>query len=258
MLMKGRVLVADSSRIHTQLLSDILGRDPNLEVIGWDFEPVDVVTTALSHNIDILVLGSELNGSSKEAIIVLREMRSALPTTKIVVLLESHRDDAVLDFLRAGANGIFEKEGSLEMLHQCLHAVKRGETWLDNRFVTLLINFLATVPTLPDINAKGKASLTKREREVLDLLLQGLSNRDISQRMSLSGHTVKNYVFHIFDKMGVSSRAELLYLILSQDEAADDEISRKFPKAFRGGLGHNDTFSMLNQEAEKGSPTRVF
>jgi DNA-binding NarL/FixJ family response regulator len=226
MAVRCRVLVADSSRMQTQLLSEILGRDSTLDVIGWDFEPSDIVNTAQSHNVDILAIGSELNGSSKAAIAVIREMRSALPTTKIVVLLESHRDDAVVDFLRAGANGIFEKEGSLEMLRQCLQAVKRGEIWLDNRFVALLINFLASVPTLPNINAKGKESLTKREGEVLELLVQGLSNREISERMSLSEHTVKNYVLHIFDKMGVSSRAELLYLILSRDEVEDDQISR--------------------------------
>jgi DNA-binding NarL/FixJ family response regulator len=231
MSMNARVLVADSSRIHTQLLSEILGRDPNLEVIGCDVEPSSIVTTALSHNVDILALSSELNGSSKDAVAVVREMRAAQPATKIVILLESHREDAVLDFLRAGTNGIFEKEGSLEMLRQCLHAVNRGVIWLDNRFVALLISFLATVPTVPDIKAKGTESLTKREREVLELLVQGLSNREISKRMSLSQHTVKNYILHIFDKMGVSSRAELLYLILSQDKADDDEISRK---ALRG------------------------
>lgn len=249
---KARVLVADSSRIHTQLLSEILGRDPNLEVIGWDFEASTIVTAAVSHNVDILALGSELNGSSKEAVAAVREMRAAQPSTKIVVLLESHSEEAVLDFLRVGANGIFEKEGSLEMLRQCLHAVNRGEIWLDNRFVALLINFLAAVPTVPDIKAKGKDSLTKREREVLQLLVQGLSNREISERMSLSEHTVKNYILHIFDKMGVSSRAELLYLILSQDKADNDEISRK---ALRGGRVDDRTFSMLSQEAEKGSPT---
>lgn len=252
MSVKARVLVADSSRIHTQLLSEILARDPNLEVISWDFEISNIVTTTLSHDVDILALSSELNGSPKDAVAVVREMRAAQPETKIVILLESHREDAVLDLLRAGANGIFEKEGSLEMLRQCLHAVNRGEIWLDNRFVALLIHFLATVPTMPDIKAKGKERLTKREREVLDLLVQGLSNRDISERMSLSEHTVKNYILHIFDKMGVSSRAELLYLILSQDKADDDEISRK---ALRGGRVDDRTLSMLNQEAEKGSPT---
>lgn len=237
--------------MHTQLLSEILGRDPNLELISWDFEPSTILATALSHHIDVLAVGSELNGSSKDAIAVIRELRSVQPTTKIVVLLESHRADTALDFLRARVNGIFEKKGSLEMLRQCLHTVHRGETWLENRFVEQLINFLATAPSLPDFKAKGEESLTKREREVLELLVQGLSNREISERMSLSEHTVKNYVLHIFDKMGVSSRAELLFHMLSQDKAEDDEISLK---ALAGGRVDDHTLSMLNHEAEKGSP----
>jgi two-component system nitrate/nitrite response regulator NarL len=218
MSVKTRVLVADSSKIHTQLLSEMLGRDANLEVIGWDLEPSTI--PRCSGNIDILAIGSELNGTSKDAIAVVREMRSAQPTTKIVVLLEPHRDDTVLDFLRAGANGIFEKEGLPELLRHCVRAVSQGETWLGNRYVTLLIKFLATATTLPDIKANGTAGLTKREREVLELLVQGHSNREISKRMSLSEHTVKNYVFHIFDKIGVSSRGELQYLILSHDGGA--------------------------------------
>lgn len=240
MSVKTRVLVSDNSRMHTQLLSEMLAKDPHLEVISWDFAPSTILSTAVSQNIDVLAIGSELNGSSKEAIAIVRELRSARPTVKIVILLESHRTDAVLDFLRARANGIFEKNGSLEMLRQCLHAVHRGEVWLDNRFVELLINFLATAPTLPDLDAKGKESLTKREREVLELVLQGLSNREISERMSLSENTVKNYVFHIFDKMGVSSRAELLYLTLSKDKGEDDEISWK---ALRGGRIDNRALS---------------
>jgi DNA-binding NarL/FixJ family response regulator len=253
MSVKARVLVADSSRMHTQMLSEILGKDAGLEVIGWDFKPSTIIGTALSHNVDIFAVSSELDGSPKDALTIVRQMRVALPKTKIVVLLENHRDETVLDFLRAGAHGIFEKEGSLEMLRQCLHAVSRGETWLDNRFVAMLINFLATVPTLPNITAKGAESLTKREREVLELLAQGLSNREISERMSLSEHTVKNYVLHIFDKMGVSSRSELLYLVLSQDEGDDGGSSRK---AFR--KREPRSLSMLDEEAEKALAAAIF
>ena len=248
---KSRVLVADSSRIHSQLLSEILGRDSDVEIIPWDFDRTTIVSTAVSQHADILALSSLLDGSVSESVAVIKEMRASEPATKVVVLLDSHQEEAVLEFLRAGAQGIFPREGSLDMLRKCLQVISRGEIWLDSRCVSLVIKFLVSVPTVPQINAKGMESLTERECQVLKWMVQGLSNREISQRMELSPHTVKNYIFRIFDKMGVSSRAELLFLILSQSNGDDKKISME---ALGSGPIDDHTLSMLSQEAEKGSP----
>jgi two-component system nitrate/nitrite response regulator NarL len=248
---KSRVLVADSSRIHSQLLSEMLGRDSDVEIIPWDFDRTTIVSTAVAQDADMLALGSQLDGSVSESVAVIKEMRASKPATKVVVLLDSHQEEAVLEFLRAGAKGIFPREGSLEMLRNCLHVVNRGEIWLDNRCVSLVIKFLVSVPSVPQINAKGMESLTERECQVLKWMVQGLSNREISGRMELSPHTVKNYIFRIFDKMGVSSRAELLFLILSQSTGDDKKISMG---ALGSGPIDDHTLSMLSQEAEKGSP----
>ena len=249
---KVRVLVADSTRIHTELLSDILERDPDLQVISWDYSRSTLVPTALANDVDVLVVSSALSGNIGEGVNVVREVCAAKSGTKVVVLLDSHRDELVLDSLRAGARGIFSKESSLDMLRKCLHSVHRGEVWVDSRGMSLAIEALASAPNATVLKANGLDKLSKREYQVVEWLVQGLSNREISKRMTLSPHTIKNYIFRIFDKMGVSSRAELSFLILSQgnsNKGEDAELSSKT------GLLDGRMISKLIEKAEQGSPT---
>lgn len=245
---KVRVLVADSTRIHTELLSDILERDPDLQVIDWDCDRSTLVATVLAHDVDVLAVSSTLNSNIRDGLNVVREVCTARPETKVVVLLDSHHDELVLDSLRAGAKGIFSKESSLDMLRKCLHRVHRGEVWVDSRGMSIAIDALASAPSAPALKANGLDKLSKREHQVVQWLVQGLSNREISKRMSLSPHTIKNYIFRIFDKMGVSSRVELSFLVLSRNSGhSADRMSTT-------ALSAEPNLKLI-EEAEKGSAT---
>lgn len=252
---KVRVLVADSNRIHTELLSDILERDPDLEVISWDYRPSTLIPTALANDVDVLAVSSALNSKIGNGIDVVREICAAKPGTKVVVLLDSHQDELVLDSLRAGAKGIFSKDSSLDMLRKCLHSVHRGEVWVDSRGMSLVIGALASAPSVPVLKANGLDKLSKRECQVVEWLTQGLSNREISKRMSLSPHTIKNYIFRIFEKMGVSSRVELLFLILSHN---NDHKRDDMEPSSKTDLLDDRAISKLINEAEQGSPIAEF
>ncbi|MGE5057566.1 MAG: LuxR C-terminal-related transcriptional regulator [Acidobacteriota bacterium] len=243
-------MVADSSRLHTQLLSGILERAPDLEVIFWDSEPATLVPTATAQAVDVLAVSSNWNGNARDGIQVVREISSARPGTKVVVLLDSRNDDLVLESLRAGARGIFKKDSSLDMLRKCLHAVHRGEIWIDSGDLARVIDALASIPSTSRIQAKRLENLSQRECEVVDWLVQGLSNREISQQMGLSQHTIKNYVFRIFDKMGVSNRVELLFFVLSETKSMDPEVSKK---TLAQNQVEGDELPGLIDEAKKGS-----
>src|SRR5207253_8651557 len=90
---KIRVLLAANSRIHTQLLSDALKKDPDLEVVNWDWDPSGLIPTALAQNVDILATSSVLLGHAADAFKVVRELRAVIPGTKVVVLLDSQKDE---------------------------------------------------------------------------------------------------------------------------------------------------------------------
>jgi len=249
------VFVADGSRIHTQLLSDALQRDASLTVVSWDGNPLSLIPTVLSQHIDVLAIGSSLNGHAADALEVVRKLRAAAPGIKVVVLLHSHEDRVIIDAFRAGARGVFSRESSVEMFSKCIHSVHQGEIWADKRGVSLAIEALASTPVVRTVGTNGLNLLSKRELEVVDCLVQGLTNREIAERMGLSRHTVKNYLFRIFDKMGVSSRVELLFMTLSQgNPQGDSSIPTGSGIDSEPDAYDEPTLAFFGKAAEKGVP----
>jgi len=208
-----RVLVADSTRIHTQLLADALKRDPNLEVVGA--HSTDLIATATLHHVDVAVVSSHLDEDPLRGFEVLRKLRAALPKIRTIVLLDSSRREIILEAFQAGAKGVFSRHESLETLCQCVRQVHAGQIWANSQQMSFAVEALAAAPTVRAVDAKGLSLLSKRELEVVRSLAEGLTNREIAERLGLSQHTIKNYLFRVFDKLGVSSRMELLCLTLS-------------------------------------------
>jgi two-component system, NarL family, nitrate/nitrite response regulator NarL len=222
-----RVLVADNSRIHTRLLADALTRDAALEVVPFESEASALVAVAMQKHIDVLVVSSNLDEQPCRGVEVVRELRVADPRIRAVLLLDSSKDDAVLDAFRAGARGIFGRDQPMELLSKCVSCAYRGQIWADNRQLALAVEALANTPTVRAANANGMSLLSERELQVVRCLAEGLTNREIAQRLKLSQHTVKNYFFKIFDKLGVSSRVELLFMSLSQAAVDPGAISER-------------------------------
>ena len=252
---KIRVLIADNSRIHTQLLAGALERDPGLDVVSWDLDPSTLIPTALLQKVDVVAISSALYGRAAEAFEVMRELRAASPATRAVVLLDSQNKEDVINAFRAGARGIFSRDSSVEMFCHCMHRVHEGEIWADGRAVSFAVDALASTPAVRAVGKNGLNLLSKRELEVVQCLVQGLTNREIADQMGLSQHTIKNYLFRVFDKLGVSSRTELLFMTLSQNNNPEEsllpEVSKK---ALQGKHQDEATLGFLEKAAEKGLP----
>lgn len=216
-----RVLVADSSRIHTQLMSDALKRDPLLSVVAWNGHASGLVSTVMAERVDVLAVSCSMEGQPFRGLELVRDLLTEKPAARAVVLLDSPDRDLVIEAFRAGARGVFSREGSVESFCKCIHRVHQGQIWANTRQVEFVLETLAASPTLRMAGGKGLKVLSKRENEVVRYLAQGLTNREIAQRMDLSQHTIKNYLFRVFDKLGVSSRVELLFMALSQNTGGE-------------------------------------
>jgi two-component system nitrate/nitrite response regulator NarL len=247
-----RVLVADSSHIHTHLLADALKRDPLIEAIPFDADSGSLVAAGMSLHIDVLVVSANLEEQPSRGFEVLRELRGACPAIRSVVLLDSIKDESVLNAFRAGARGIFGKSQPADVLCKCVRSVYQGQVWANSRELAVAVEALASAPALRAVNADGMNLLSKRELQVVRCLAEGLTNREIAERLKLSQHTVKNYLFRVFDKLGVSSRVELLFMTLSQSGSRTDPVPDGPKGSDPGGL--HDEFAILQKAAEAGLP----
>ena len=247
-------MVADSSRIHTQLLSEALQRDPELDVVDWNADPRGLLAAAMAGDVNVLAVSSALDGHPARGLDTLRELRAACPGIRAVVLLDSRKPEAILDAFRAGARGVFNRDSSIEMFCKCIRSVHQGQIWADSADVALVIEALASAPRMRLPAADGVNLLSKRECEAVQCLVQGLTNREIAERMGLSPHTVKNYLFKVFDKLGVSNRTELLFMTLHQGSNAEDAAAPGPAATSPAGVSSAASLAALLKAAEAGAP----
>ncbi len=133
----------------------------------------------------------------------------ASPGTRIILLMDVSHPSAVVEAFRCGAQGIFSRTESSKILAKCIHSVHRGQVWANSAELGYVIGALKDSEPVRPAEAGGGAILSKREQDVVRCVAEGLSNRQIATRLRLTEHTVKNYLFRIFDKLGVSSRVEV-------------------------------------------------
>jgi DNA-binding NarL/FixJ family response regulator len=238
------VVVADTTRIHTELLADALRSDRSIHVVAEASNSEEFLAAVTKVPVDVVVISHNFNNQRGYGTRVLQEMRSVRPQIRGVILLNSSDPGDVLECFRAGAKGVFSKQERLECLSKCIYSVYRGQIWARSIDLDLALEALSNTPSLCPTNHKGIEILSLRERQVVQQLAAGLSNREIAHSLGLSSHTVKNYLFRIFDKLGVSSRTELLFLAMNATPAQPMPTLRK-----------GDGFSAVIEAAEAGSPS---
>jgi len=249
-----RVLVADNSRIHTRLLAEALKRDPALEVIPFESDSSGLIAATMAQEADVLVISSELDQQPARGFEVLHEMRGSQLKTRAVLLLDSSKGEAVVNAFRAGARGVFGKNGPLELLRKCVWCVYQGQIWANSEELSVVIGALANFPGIRTVNAKGMSLLTARELQVVRCVAEGLTNQEIAKRLKLSRHTIKNYLFRIFDKLGVSSRIELLFVSLSQAGTEQARLEGTTKQNQARDRYSPDESDFLKKAAEAGLP----
>ena len=109
-------------------------------------------------------------------------------------------------------------QSCFKALCRCVEQVQAGQIWADSSELSEVLETFSQLAPMRVVNAEGMRLLTKRGEDVVRLLAEGLQNRDIAKEFKLSEHTIKNYLFHIFDKLGVSSRVELVLYAVSNSK----------------------------------------
>ena len=207
---KLRVVLADSRRVESELIAGELRRH-GLEVFLCEPDPEPLLYCLERQEADVLIVSGVGVGSGIPGLSVLRSVHIGDPTVPKVALLDMDSPELVVQAFRCGARGLFcLNESSFTQFLDCIHEVCCGEIFATTRQLGYLLDSLCQVPSLGVVGASGEKLLTSREEQVVALVSDGLSNRSVAAELGLSEHTVKKYLFRIFEKLGISNRVELV------------------------------------------------
>ena len=219
-----RVLVADSNQTECQLLVGALRQRPEFDVVCCAADIEAIVQAIMAFPAQIAIVNTDRPRDESPDMTLVRRFHLAHPEIPKIVLINSGDREVALNAFRSGARGLFcFAEYPFLLLCKCIQTVHQGQVWANSEQLQYLIEAVAQVPSLRVLNASGLKLLTPREEQVVALVADGLSNREIAQELGLSEHTVKKYLFRIFDKLGISSRVELVLYAFSHGGAREAE-----------------------------------
>jgi DNA-binding NarL/FixJ family response regulator len=210
-----RILIADRNRMGNQLLAESLGRDPRFDIVA-SAPPAEILSVVTKLQPDLALISADFDGAAKKGLQVARTLKSRNPPVGIVILLEGSTRESVIAAFRCGAAGVFSRTESLSELARCIEHVSRGEIGVNKNHSAFLLEALRSTPSCEGIEAGKIDQLSPRELQVAERAAQGESNKQIADQLGLSEHTVKNYLFHVFEKLGVSNRFELLFWLFKE------------------------------------------
>jgi two-component system nitrate/nitrite response regulator NarL len=210
-----RILIADRNRMGNQLLAESLGRDPRFEIVSAA-APANILSMVTKLQPDLVLISADFEGATKKGLQVARTLNNRNPSVGIVILLEASTRESVIAAFRCGVTGVYCRTEPLSELASCIESVSRGVIWANKSQSEFLLETLRTTPSCEGIEAGKIEQLSPRELQVAERAAQGESNKQIADQLGLSQHTVKNYLFHVFEKLGVSNRFELLFLLFKE------------------------------------------
>lgn len=214
------LMLVNLTEITGDLLRGALEDHGEIRIVGSVRSTSDLERVLRQTTPDVALVGAELNGDREGVVALLEQISARCPTVRQIVFSQQINDEDVVTYFRAGARGLISSASTgLALLVKSVRCVAMGQIWANSEQLDLLVRSLSVPRSLPITNQMGDAILSKREEQVLHLLADGLSNRELAKELSLSEHTVKNHLFRIFDKLGVSSRIEaVLYAVSQRDQ----------------------------------------
>jgi DNA-binding NarL/FixJ family response regulator len=211
-----RVAVADATRMNSQLIVGALKRcHSNFDVHPLTSNSLVAFSELQDYRPDVALISARLEDGPLMGFKILHQLRTSESQTPTVILLDSTERDLVVDAFRGGARGVFCRGYSFNTLPKCIRRVHEGQIWVSNVELEFLLELVTTLRPLKIHDTCGMTLLSPRERDVVRLVAEGMRNQEVALRLNLSEHTIRNYLLRIYDKLGLSSRVELVLYAFS-------------------------------------------
>lgn len=210
-----QVAIVDDHPLFREGVAHILGAQPDIEIVAEGESAADAVRIAAEQMPDILLLDVSMPGGGLQAV---REIAAAYPVIKVVMLTVSEEEDDVTAALRAGARGYILKGVPGRELVRIIRAVSAGEVYVTPSLAASLL-FELTNPRRDVAAPSPLEGLTEREREILELVAAGQSNKEVGAQLFISEKTVKHHMTNILQKLQVRNRVEAALLARASEHS---------------------------------------
>ena len=224
-----QVLIADDDDLMRAGLVELLTADPGIEIVGQAATGRQAVEQTRRLAPDVVLM--DVRMPDLDGISATRALAQAAPAARVLILTTFEQDDYVFGALRAGASGFLLKRTRPEELIAAVHTVAAGEALLSPSVTRRVIDRMAQQPT-PELADQAKLeALTPREREVLERLARGLSNREIAAALAVEESTVRTHVKRVLMKLGLRDRVQAV--IFAYESGVNRPAVRARPPARR-------------------------
>lgn len=202
-----RVLVVDDHKLIRQGIVGLLASQPDLEVVGQAGDGQEAIAAAVELRPEIILMDISMPGVS--GLNATREIKARLPDVRVIILTIHDREDYLFEALRAGAVGYVLKGADVQDLLAAVRSAQRGEVYLYPSVAKTLVGDYLRRARSSDA-AESYGGLSDREREILNLIAQGMTTAGIAAELVLSPHTVQSHRDHIMTKLNLHSKAALI------------------------------------------------
>jgi DNA-binding NarL/FixJ family response regulator len=203
-----RVVIADDDDLMRAGLGELLSGDPSIEIIGKAATGREAVERTRRLDPDVVLM--DVRMPDLDGIAATQELTTTAPRTRVLILTTFEQDDYIFGALRAGASGFLLKRTRPEELIAAVHTVAAGESLLSPSVTRRVIDRMAQQPTPELANQTKLTELTPREREVLELVARGLSNREIATELVVEESTIRTHVKRILMKLDLRDRVQIV------------------------------------------------
>jgi DNA-binding NarL/FixJ family response regulator len=201
----------------TQMACELLAR-----AIESTCDEIKVVTTGVSSQFNnelevsranVAVISLALKDDEVGGLKLIRRLAKERPSLNCVLLIDRDNREIIIEAFRSGAVGVCERDKSCDHLCKCIRCLSMGHVWASSQQLRYVLEALAQGMPPFVTDSKGQILLSPREHEIVSKVAEGMRNREIAKLLHVSEHTIKNHLFRIFERLGISSRSELiLYL----------------------------------------------
>lgn len=220
------VLISEPNKMYCDLLKKAFYVVRNrFQVVACASTTAEILAGIEETRPQVAIVSANLQDGLLTGVRILPEIRRLNSDTRTLVALEAPEPDMVIEAFRFGADGVFCRNSPFDLLCKSVEAVSQGQIWASNDELRYVLNAFAKSSKQRKMDSNVEGRMTKREAEVVRFAVEGLSNREIGQQLGLTEHTVKNYLFRVFDKLGVSNRVELVLSCLRQEEDAREDTA---------------------------------